>query len=319
MPATLAGMRALLIANPAATSSSARQRDVLVRALGSETKVEVAETRYRGHAARLAAEAVEEGRELVVAFGGDGTVNEVVNGLLTQGAPAPALLGVVPGGGANSFARAVGLPTDPMAATGELLAAIRAGEACAIALGRADDRWFTFTAGLGLDATAVRLVERTRRGGGAATPAAYLRATVRGYLRRPDRRHGPITLTLPGREPRSGLHLVIASNTTPWTWYRDHPVHLSPRAGFDHGLDLIAMRRFGPLAAGRASVGMVWPRGVGPRGRAVVREHDVWEGSVTTDRPMDFEVDGEYLGERTAVTLRCVPEALRVLAPTPGG
>ena len=287
---------------------------MLVRALGSELKLDVAETSYRGHASQLTAEAVRDGRELVVALGGDGTVNEVVNGLMAGGV-AGALLGVVPGGGANVFARALGLPTDPVQATSALLDALRAGSSRSLSLGRADERWFTFTAGLGLDATAVKVVERARRTGRTATAGGYLRATVRSYLGRPDRRQPAISLSLPGEPPVSGLHLVIASNTAPWTWFGDRPIQLSPAASFATGLDVLAMRRLGPLAVSRASLGMLWPRGVGPRGRGVIRWHDLAELRLEANRPLDFEVDGDYLGERESVTLRCVRDALHVLVP----
>ena len=102
-------MRALVVVNPAATSTTAKMRDVLVGALGSELKIDVAETSHRGHARELATEAAAAEVDVVVAVGGDGTVNEVVNGLLTQG-PSPRLpmLAVVPGGSTNVFSRALG-------------------------------------------------------------------------------------------------------------------------------------------------------------------------------------------------------------------
>src|SRR5688500_18564339 len=117
-------MRALLVVNPKATTFSARVRDVLAHALASETRLELVETKARGHAVELSASAAGEGYGLVVALGGDGTVNEVVNGLLSSG-PGPQVpaLAVVPGGNANVFARALGLAADPVEATGELLGA----------------------------------------------------------------------------------------------------------------------------------------------------------------------------------------------------
>ena len=120
-------MRALLVVNPAATTTSARTRDVLIHALASELKLEVATTEYRGHARDLGRRAAESGEiELVVALGGDGTVNEVVNGLLHDGPDPEGLprLAVVPGGSTNVFARALGLPNDAVEATGALLDAL---------------------------------------------------------------------------------------------------------------------------------------------------------------------------------------------------
>ena len=121
-------MRALLVVNPMATATTERMRDVLTHALASETKLDVVQTQARGHATSLAREAVADRLDVVVALGGDGTVNEVVNGLLADG-PAAGLpaLAVVPGGNANVFARALGLPASPVEATGLLLDALRSG------------------------------------------------------------------------------------------------------------------------------------------------------------------------------------------------
>ena len=159
-------MRALLVTNPTATTTTARSREVLARALASEVKVDVEETSHRGHAAALAVRAAREGLDLVVALGGDGTVNEVVNGLLTDG-PRDGIpaLAVVPGGSTNVFARAIGLPGDPFDATGQILEALRAGRTTTVGLGLAEDRWFTFNAGVGFDAEVVRRIERRRRAG----------------------------------------------------------------------------------------------------------------------------------------------------------
>src|SRR5688572_20133838 len=110
---TLHVMRALLVVNPAATTTSARTRDVISHALASDLKLEVAATEHRGHARALARRAVEQGSaQLVIALGGDGTVNEVINGLLEHGPDPDRLprLAVVPGGSTNVFARALGLP-----------------------------------------------------------------------------------------------------------------------------------------------------------------------------------------------------------------
>src|SRR5262249_39562665 len=152
------------------TTTSERGRDMLVRALRSEVDLTVEHTRRRGHASDLAHRAAQEGLDLVVTLGGDGTVNEVVNGLLRAG-PRPGLpaLAVVPGGSTNVFARAIGLPRDWAEATGAILDAVHRGRTRTIGLGRADGRYFTFCAGLGLDAEVVRRVERARLRGKSST------------------------------------------------------------------------------------------------------------------------------------------------------
>src|SRR4051812_17573913 len=135
-------MRALLVVTPKATATTARVRDVLARALGSDLKVDLAETLRRGHAIELGAQASTEGYDLVVVLGGDGTVNEAVNGILrpldtdpdaAAGLPA---LAVVPGGSTNVFSRALDIPRDAVEATGHLLDALRDGRSRRIGLGR---------------------------------------------------------------------------------------------------------------------------------------------------------------------------------------
>ncbi|MFB7368154.1 diacylglycerol/lipid kinase family protein, partial [Streptomyces hydrogenans] len=215
-------MRALLVVNPAATTTSARTRDVLIHALASEMKLEAVSTEYRGHARDLGRRAAESGEiDLVVALGGDGTVNEVVNGLL-HGGPDPDRLpglAVVPGGSTNVFARALGLPNDAVEATGALLDALRERRARTVSLGLASGtpgtpdeevpaRWFTFCAGLGFDAGVVGRVEQQRERGKRSTHALYLRQVLRQFLEEPHRRHGTITLERAGAEPVEDLVLA---------------------------------------------------------------------------------------------------------------
>lgn len=304
-------MRTLLVVNPKATATTKRERDVLARALGSELKVDLAETTHRGHAIELGAQAVQQGLDLVVVLGGDGTINEVVNGLL--GAfpqPDPPALAVVPGGSTNVFSRALGISRDPVEATSELLDALRAGHSRQLGLGRVDDRWFTFTAGLGIDADAVRRVEAARVKGKAPTPSRYTRATVRSYLAM-DHRHPALTLEREGEEPLPGLFLGIVANTAPWTYFRSRPITLAPDASFDTGLDLIALRRARPLGTLWTASGMFTGKGV--RGRSSRVFHDLRQFRLVGDRPLQLQVDGDYLGECESASFTAVPSALRVI------
>src|SRR6478735_5246285 len=167
-------VRVLAIVNPRASAISRRELDVLANAVGGMADLEIAETANRGHAAALACRAMRNGTDVVVAFGGDGTVNEVVNGLLTDGVHdrVPAL-GVVPAGSTNVFARAVGLPQTPIDATALILEAVRTGNHRSVSMGRvtlgAEERYFVFAAGMGFDAAIVAGVERERRRGKVST------------------------------------------------------------------------------------------------------------------------------------------------------
>ena len=118
-------MRAVLIVNPNATSTTAATRDLLAHALESRVKLSVAHTDHRGHAIEIGRDAARDGIDVLIVHGGDGTVNEVVNGVLGEcgrvpRADAPAVA-VVPGGSANVFARALGISPDPIEATNQLV------------------------------------------------------------------------------------------------------------------------------------------------------------------------------------------------------
>lgn len=339
-------MRAFLIVNPRATSTTAPRRDVIVRALASLVKLEVVHTRYRGHAAELAREAAAEGHEMLFILGGDGTINEAVNGLLQprgtlrvrddSGGPGgtrarhapgagtrgdrhpdagqlPALV-PIPGGSANVFVRTLGMPTDPIDATGAILGAIQAGRQRRIGLGLAGDRYFTFSAGLGLDAEVIRAVEGHRANGRPASPALYLWTAVRQFYSVTDRRKPALTMERDGHPPIGPLFIGIVSNTSPWTYLGHRPVNPNPCAGFDTGLDVFALRRLRTLGTLSALRQMIGDRGRPPSGRHIVSLHDQAEITLHSRWPIACQVDGEYVGESECVLFRSVPGALRVVA-----
>jgi diacylglycerol kinase family enzyme len=310
-------VRALLIVNPHATSTTPLRRDVIASALSSAVELEVVQTRYRGHATSLAATARNDGFGLVLTLGGDGTVNEAVNGILgdTRGGTAASVpaLAALPGGNANVFTRAAGLPADPVDATGQVLQALAEGRYRRIGLGLAGDRYFTFHAGLGLDAEVVRAVDGHRARGRTATPVLYLRMILRQFYRVTDRRHPALTLERDGHPPAGPLFLGIVSNTAPWTYLGRRPVYTSRQAAFDRGLDLFALRSLGTVSTLRTASRLLSADGE-PRGRSVLALHDQAELTLRSARPVAFQLDGEYVGERESVRFLSVPDALRIVA-----
>lgn len=312
-------MRALVITNPRATGVTRRQRDVVVHALSRETELydgpdalNLAETANRGHAAALACRAMRDGVDLIVALGGDGTVNEVVNGMLTDGVHAgvPAL-GVVPAGSTNVFAQALGLPTDPIEATGYLLDALREDRSRLISVGRAENRFFVFAAGLGLDAAIVRDVEKQRGRGRESTHLLYARTGLRTYAAQ-DRRRPQLTVELPDGSVLGDVFFTIITNCDPWTFVGDRPIRPTPQASFDTGLDLYARlgMQLAGMLLGLTQVLRPHPR---PRGRAVAVRHDLSGFVVRSAIPVPFQVDGDYLGDRESVQFWSVPGALTVM------
>lgn len=315
------GMRALLLVNPKATTVSPRVQEVITRALASELDLQVAETRCRGHATTLARHAVDQGYGLLVALGGDGTVNEVANGMLT-GSPHSAghpALAVVPGGDANVFVRALGLPPTPVEATGALLEAVRAGSTRAIGLGRAEDRYFTFCAGLGLDAEVIRTVEGLRAHGHRSSTRLYVGQALRQFFTVTDRRHPALRLERPSTRPVEDIFLAVVSNASPWTFIGRHPVAPTPLASFDTGLDVTGLRSMGTAATLDQLRQFLTPNGKPPRGRHTVTVHDEAELTLVASRPIAFQLDGDYLGERERVTFRAASRALRVLVSPDSG
>ncbi|MEU8785640.1 diacylglycerol kinase family protein [Streptomyces sp. NPDC048637] len=326
-------MRALLVVNPAATTTSARTREVLTHALASDLKLEVAQTQYRGHARDLARQATEGGEtDLVVALGGDGTVNEVVNGLLANG-PDPdshPRLAVVPGGSTNVFARALGLPNDVVEATGALLDALRDGSERTIGLGLAagtpgsvdegvPERWFTFCAGFGFDAGVVGRVEQQRERGKRSTHALYVRQVVRQFLGEASRHRGVLTLERPGgtedaAETVENLALAIICNTAPWSYLGNRPIYPSPDASFDTALDLFALNKLSPSAVARYATQLLTSTPQrGPHGKHALSLHDLTNFTLHSQVPLPFQMDGDHLGLRTSVTFTGVRRALRVI------
>ncbi|MBB4891368.1 diacylglycerol kinase family enzyme [Streptomyces olivoverticillatus] len=321
-------MRALLVVNPSATTTSARTRDVLAHALASDLKLDVATTEYRGHARDLARRAAEGGNtELVVALGGDGTVNEVVNGLLHGGPDPEGLprLAVVPGGSTNVFARALGLPNDVVEATGALLDALREGRERTVGLGLAagtpgtedegvPPRWFTFCAGFGFDAGVVGRVEQQRQRGKRSTHSLYVRQVMRQFFGEPNRRHGTLTLERPGEEPLENLVMSIICNTAPWTYLGNRPVYALPRASFDTALDVLGFTKLSTLTATRYGTQLLTSTPErGPEGKHTVSLHDQTSFTLHSQAPLPFQMDGDHLGLRTSVTFTGVRRALRVI------
>ncbi|GAB10001.1 hypothetical protein GOARA_050_00630 [Gordonia araii NBRC 100433] len=314
-------MRALLIVNPYATATTPAGRDTLAHTLGARMDLTVEQTTHRGHAEELAQRALSDGGyDAIVVHGGDGSVNEVVNGLLgTPADPKPTAqprLGIIPGGSANVFARALGIDADPLLATAQLIELLESGAQRGVNLGIADDRWFLFNCGMGIDARVVEVMEAKRNKGKAATPGRYLFTTVVTFLRhRADQERFEVTVT-----DRDGQHHVLPEtsfafvlNTTPWTYLGGKIIETNPGTSLSGGL--------GVFASSTMSVARNLPLATrllvraDPHARHLFRDDDV--EAVRFDSPvaLPVQIDGDYVGERLTIDFGYRADALSVVAP----
>ena len=311
-------MRGLLIVNPQATTTTGNSADLVIRSLAGLVDLDVEHTRYRGHARELATAARGE---LVIVLGGDGAINEAVNGIMSRpGAGvsgisgAAPLLAVIPGGGGNVFAQALGLPVDSAAAIARIRELLETGRYRTIGLGLAGDRYFTFSAGLGMDAEVVREVERLRASGRRQSPTLFAWAILRRYISGTDRRRPALTLERDGQPATPELFMTAITNRSPWTYVRGRAVLPVPNPDFNSGLDVLALRKLRATTIVSAVGQMLLVRHRSPRGRHVLVVTGLESLTVRSVRPISFQVDGDYLGETEAVKFQFVPHALRVLA-----
>jgi diacylglycerol kinase family enzyme len=307
-----AAKRMLVIVNPYATTMSDRLKHLVVYALQGRYDVHAVDTQRRGHATELCREAAREGYDVVVAFGGDGTVNEAANGL--AGSPTP--LTCLPGGSNNVYAKILGIPNDVVDATEHLLRMADAWQPRPADLGRANGRWFTFAAGMGLDASVVERVdahpERKTRWGAWYFTEMAVRTFLRRYVVRPPRLEAVLDdgRRLPGVS-------VFLQNAEPYTYFKSRPVNLVEGAELGSGdLAGVVLTRASPVdlptvafralsSAARIAQHSKVAAFTGVRA-VTVRSLD--------DRPVPLQVDGDHIGEAEEATFTVRSAALRVVA-----
>jgi diacylglycerol kinase family enzyme len=300
--------RLLLVVNPVARTFSKPVLAVIEKALSADFRLEVAETKERGHASELAAQAAAEGVDLVVVFSGDGTINEVVNAL----AGTPTALGILPGGATNILVRALRLPLDPVEATGVLIAKALDDEAFKLSLGVADGRYFAVNCGAGVDAAAMKRMEAKF----PATKAKFDRAAFRavgwellvGYAGR----SADLEVQIDDGEALPSLSVMVG-RTDPYTYYKDRPIRMTPEASFEGGLDVLSVRKLPRRAVPRIAW-QVFGSARHVHGRDIDYVHDAQHVLVTSATPFPVQVDGDSLGEHRRLEVGLAPQALWVVA-----
>jgi diacylglycerol kinase family enzyme len=309
--------RMLIIVNPYATTVSDRLKNLVVYALQARYEVEAVDTEAAEHAIEIGREARTGGYDIVVAFGGDGTLNEVVNGLAGTDVP----VSVLPGGSTNVVARTLGIPNDVVDATEHLIGLADDFRPRKIDLGRCNGRRFVFACGVGLDATVVKRVDAHPRLKAQARQWYYTWAAIsafyRQYLRDPVR----FELQVDGRTLEGVT--AIAQNSDPFTYFANIPIRICEDIGLDDGTISMALLRRAkqrdmlPIAARVLSKGLHVAKN-----RQIEEFDDVTSASVRSismdedglPRPFPVQVDGDYIGEYTELDFSVEPGALTVVA-----
>ena len=302
-------MRLLLVVNSFASSVTARNTVVVHQQLARHHDVQVVETNRRGHATRFAQDAARRGLDAVVAFGGDGTLNEVATGV----AGSDTALAVLPGGSTNVFARTLGMPNDPALAVKQLCTALDNEDIAPIGLGNCNGRYFCFHTGVGYDAAVVRLVERRaalkRYLGHPLFVGAALQTWAFGY----GRKKPHFNVRIGETAPTEGFFTIVM-NTNPYTFLGNKPLNISPAANLDSGLSVVTFTSLSAVGL-IGSLGRALVRGgIHDNKHLVVREN-VPALSVDFDRPFPYQLDGDYLGETTELRFTHVPNAVRLVMP----
>jgi diacylglycerol kinase family enzyme len=306
-------MRLRLIVNPVATGVTAPLLDQVAAVLGQVGEVEVVRTERPGHGVELAGAA---GADVVVAMGGDGTANEIVNGV-SDG----VVTGFLPAGATSVFVRHLGFPNRPLRAARMLAAAIAARSTRQVGLGRLDGRRFTFSAGLGIDAEAMRLVDEARALRRDRTRPGDLQVVMAALrVLRSDRYSLPARMTVrtPGRTLRCS-YLAVA-NGHPYTYFGRYGIRAAPLAGFRTALDLVVADELRRRDLWRLPVyALVWPRHATRGDTRVAYLHDVPDAVVEPDLPVAVQLDGEYLGRVERAEIRYEPAAITTYVPVGSG
>jgi diacylglycerol kinase family enzyme len=283
---------------------------MIQNAIAADHELTVAETKRRGHATRLAQGAAATGTELVISLGGDGTVNEVANGLVRT----KTALGVLPGGSTNVFARTLGLVNEPVEASGQLLEAIGRHAIRRVGLGNVNGRFFLFHVGLGYDAAVVEQVERRGQLKRWLGHPLFMYAALDTWARKFDRKHPPFWISF-DNDTRIDGFFAIAMNTDPYTYLGSRPLSLSKEATLDNPLSLVTLKKLDLIGTVRAIGAAIRGGDRLRRAANVDLRTNLVRFAVHGYRPFPWQVDGDHLGDTTHLEFRWEPSVLDLVTP----
>jgi diacylglycerol kinase family enzyme len=310
--------RMLIIVNPYATTVSDRLKNLVVYALQGRYEVETVATEAQNHATEIGREVRDHGYDVVVAFGGDGTLNEVVNGLAGTDVP----VSVLPGGSTNVVCRTLGIPNDVVDATEHLLAVADEWQPRKIDLGCVDERRFVFSCGVGIDATVVRRVDAHPRLKSHVGPYYYSWAAISAFYRSYLANAVRLRVETSEGERAEGV-TALAQNSDPFTYFAKRPIRVCEGVDIDDGtLGLAVLKRAAQRDMPTLISRLFSERRPAARHRQIEQFAGVTEATVASTseskegilRPFPVQVDGDYIGERTELALRADPGALTVVS-----
>ncbi len=307
-------MRVLLVVNSAASSVTARRQVLVKKIFAADHDLEVAETSRRGHATNLALDAARSGCDVVVVLGGDGTLNEVANGLVGTDCAIAAL----PGGSTNVFARAIGLPDEPTDAALAVSDALSRGWIRRMGVGSVNGRAFLFHVGVGWDAALVEEVERHSDLKRYAGHALFVYAGVRTFFGTYDRSRPHFRVVHADGTVVDDAYFSVCLNLNPYTFVGNRPFNLSTEATLDRGLANVALRSMRTLPF----LGLIGSAlGSGERlrtARSVDYRADVSAIRFEAFENVPYQVDGDHIGDIDVLDITHRPDALSLVAPPSG-
>ena len=280
--------------------------------LSQHHDVQVVETNRRGHATRFAEDAARRGIDVVVAYGGDGTLNEVATGVATTN----TALAVLPGGSTNVFARTLGMPNDAIAAVDHIVDALQRNDISPIGLGRANGRYFTFHTGLGYDAAVVKWVEQRAALKRYAGHPLFVLAALKTFFVDFDRKNPHFSLEFADGTKTENGYFSIVMNTNPYTYLGNRPLDIVPSTSLSTGLSVVTFKTMKPTHILRTLASALRGGGVSPAPWLDIHT-DVRRVTASNKKAFAYQLDGDYLGEIQNIDFEYVPNALRLVRSHP--
>ena len=305
-------LRALVIVNPYATTVSDRLRNLVVAALSARYEVEAVDTQARGHAMDICREAAHEGYDVVIAFGGDGTVNEAINGLAGSDTPLTCL----PGGSTNVYCRLLGIPGEIVDATEHLLRVADDWRPRKVDVASVNDRLFGFSAGLGLDAVVVERVDAHPRRKARYGQYYFIWCAVTSFVSRFVIAKPPALRLEAGGETVEGVTAVV-QNAEHYTYYSGAPVDVVDGASLDGGtISAAVMRRAAARDLPSFMVRELTQRLqlADHRQIATFQSLDGFRVVSADERALPLQVDGAYVAAGPEAGFGVRPRALTVVS-----